>query len=381
MVQTITPVVHGGRRSRWSATVALHALGATSAAAAFGAMLAVGGSVLGAPWGRTAGLVVGSLAFLYAAREVFALRVPIPDRRRQVPEWWRTAFSPGTAAFLYGVGLGVGFFTYVRFGTLVVASAAAISSGEAVTGAAFMASFGLARGLSVSVMWSGVSTDRVQRVVDRLESLEERSVPTIANVVILLLVGMGALVLPSGDDPGATIAVAPWTLALLFGWASVAKLVRLRPWGATLRGYGLPGPVESLAFPVVPVAETAVPVLALSGHVRVAGGLALSLLLLFSAAVLRARRVRGRKLPCGCFGKTKSRDYRILLLRNAALGFAAVAALAGDPGRSPLDAVRWPVMAEAVPAVFVLLGAGLGVSAVARIVRLRAARVGTESPR
>src|SRR5919109_5174495 len=115
MVQTITPVVHGGRRSRWIAVVALHGLGAASAATAFGSMLAAVGSVLGAPWGRAGGLIVGGLAFLYTAREVFALPVPIPDRRRQVPEWWRTAFSPGTAAFLYGVGLGVGFFTYQRF--------------------------------------------------------------------------------------------------------------------------------------------------------------------------------------------------------------------------------------------------------------------------
>src|SRR5688500_19590278 len=86
MVQTITPVVHGGRRSRWQAAVALHVLGAGVSAAAFGAVLGTAGSILGAPWGTVGAFLVGGIALLYAAGEIVGFPVPIPDRRRQRSE-------------------------------------------------------------------------------------------------------------------------------------------------------------------------------------------------------------------------------------------------------------------------------------------------------
>src|SRR5918996_5003348 len=102
MVQTITPVVHGGSRKRWAGSLALHVLGASMSAAALGALLGASGSILGAPWGRAGMLVVGAIALAYATRELFGVAVPIPEIRRQVPEWWRGAVGPRTAAFLYG---------------------------------------------------------------------------------------------------------------------------------------------------------------------------------------------------------------------------------------------------------------------------------------
>lgn len=94
MVETIVPVVHGGSRRRYLASVALHALGATLAAAAFGALLGGIGLLLGAPWGLAGAALVAVLSLVYAAREGVGLRVPLPCRRRQVPQWWRTFFSP-----------------------------------------------------------------------------------------------------------------------------------------------------------------------------------------------------------------------------------------------------------------------------------------------
>ena len=119
MVGTITPVVHGGRRGRWAWSVALHALGAGGAAAAFGALLGAAGGVLGAPWDGAGPLLVLAVAAGYTLRELVGLPVPIPERRRQVPVWWRTFFPPPVAALLYGAGLGIGFLTYLRHGTLV----------------------------------------------------------------------------------------------------------------------------------------------------------------------------------------------------------------------------------------------------------------------
>lgn len=151
MVATISPVVHGGRnRNYWSA-IALHTLGATASAALLGALLGAAGWLLGAPWGSAGLLVVAVLAAIYAARELFNLPIPLPDMDRQVPDWWRTYFSRNVAAFLYGLGLGVGFLTYLSFGTLVPVAAAAVISSSPVTGALLLGTFGLMRGLSVMI--------------------------------------------------------------------------------------------------------------------------------------------------------------------------------------------------------------------------------------
>jgi Methylamine utilisation protein MauE len=373
MVQTITPVVHGGRRSRWGASLAFHVLGAAVSAAAFGAALGAGGSVLGAPWGRLGGILVGGTALVYAAREAFGLAVPVPDRRRQVPEWWRSHFSPNTSAFLYGLGLGVGFLTYVRYGTLVAVSAAAIASGDAVVGAIVLAPFGLVRGLSVAVVWTGDSHERVQRVADRIGSLAQSGAPRIMNSAILVLLGLTALVLPFEEGGETATFVGAWALAVAFAWAAAAKTARPSEWRETLSAHSLPPPLEVLAFRVVPLAEAAVPALALSGRPRPSAAVALTLLIVFSAAILRARRLHGPKVPCGCFGKRALRDYRFLLLRNAALGAAAATVFLGGSGRPLLEGLRGPRVSEAVPALLVLAGVALITSVAGQILGLRRA--------
>ena len=157
MVETITPVVHGGRGRRWVALLALHAAGATAAAAAFGAVLAALGVLLDTPW--DAGMaVVAALAAVYLA-EAIGARIPVPQLRRQVPNWWRSFFPFGVASFLYGVGLGAGFFTYLTRGTLVVVSAVAFVSGDPLVGALALAPFGLARGLSAGVAFRARKAD------------------------------------------------------------------------------------------------------------------------------------------------------------------------------------------------------------------------------
>src|ERR671923_2620916 len=117
MVETITPVVHGGRE-RWLGAVALHVVGATLTAGIFGALLAGTGRLLGAPFDRAGLLIVAAAAAVYAIGLFPGIAVPVPALRRQVPAWWRTFFSPGVTAFLYGAGLGVGFLTYLSTGAL-----------------------------------------------------------------------------------------------------------------------------------------------------------------------------------------------------------------------------------------------------------------------
>lgn len=150
MVETIAPVVYGNKR-RYLTAVALHTLFATLAASVLGLVLGAVGAVSGAPWGRTGSAVVLIVAVVYSLLELAGLPVPLFDRRKQVPEWWRTFYPRYVAASLYGAGLGIGYLTFLSHGTFVVVSALAVAAGDPLLGALVVGPFGLARGLSVLV--------------------------------------------------------------------------------------------------------------------------------------------------------------------------------------------------------------------------------------
>lgn len=183
MVETISPVVHGGRNRSYWLSIGMHVLGATVAAAAFGAVLGGLGALAGAPWNAAGVVVIVIAAAIYSAREAFALPLPTFDRKQQVPEWWRTFYSRPVASFLYGVGLGVGFATYLTFGTFVVVALAAFVSGHAGMGALLSGAFGAARSLAVALA-GGADTDAI---ADRMTQ------GRLLNAAALALVAAGAL--------------------------------------------------------------------------------------------------------------------------------------------------------------------------------------------
>ena len=191
MVETIAPVVHGDRRSSYRLSLLLHAGGAIIAAALVGAVAGTLGFVLGAPW-RWGWLGVAALGLLYTVREVTGLRVPIPDRHQQVPLWWRSFYSARVSSFLYGFGLGIGYLTYLSFGTYVVVTAAALASGNPLVGAAISAPFGLGRALSVALANARMSDDAPSGI-DRVDDLARTRWPkavnglTIAGLAVLLV--------------------------------------------------------------------------------------------------------------------------------------------------------------------------------------------------
>ena len=192
MVETIAPVVHGGKRSRYYATLILHALGATGAAALVGFVAATLGMLLGAPWGTTGWLVLGGAALVYCARETFALPIPVPDRHQQVPLWWRSFYSPSVTALLYGFGLGIGYLTYLSFGTYFVVTIAAFVSGNPLIGAATCAPFGLARALSVVLANRRTGDDRPSGI-DRVDDLAGTRWPRLVNAAALALAAISVL--------------------------------------------------------------------------------------------------------------------------------------------------------------------------------------------
>jgi Methylamine utilisation protein MauE len=157
------------------------------------------------------------------------------------------------------------------------------------------------------------------------------------------------------------------------GWRRGWKVARFDAWRETLSGYGLPKPLETIVVRTLPVLEATVAIVALSGRTRVAAALAGGLLIAFCAAILRARSRQGRRLRCGCFGRSKMRDYRYLLLRNLAVGAVAGSVFLTDNGRPLLEGFRGPHPGEAVPTLLVLAGLALVASVLGHIVRLRRA--------
>jgi hypothetical protein len=358
MVETITPVVHGGSRRKWGTAVAAHTLGAGLSAAAFGGALGWAGGALGAPWGAAGLVIVTTAAALYAARELLGLPVLVPERRRQVPEHWRWRYPAHVASFLYGLGLGVGFLTHVRHGTLVVVAVAAAATGNPLIGAVLMAPFGLARGLSLVATAGARSPERLRTLAERLDGFAASGVPRRVNGVALL--GLAAVA-------GATVAAAagmdlrPALAAALTGvfvWAAASKLIAPRRWREAVSAYR-PGSLERATLVGVPLAEGAVGALILAGASAYGTALALVLLGGFSSAIVRARALHGSKVPCGCFGRTKVRDYRVLLARNLALAFLALAVLATGASFPLLQWARLPGGEEIVPALLVAAGLAL----------------------
>jgi hypothetical protein len=190
MVQTITPVVHGRHRLRYVAAAGLHVGGAGASGGVLGLALGGLGALLGAPWGRPAGLVLAAIAVLYALRETGAVPVPAIAARRQVPEWWRTFYSPPTAALLYGLGLGVGFATYLSHGTFVVVCAACVLTGNPLAGMALAALFGVTRALSAALAGAG---GRPALAVARLDDLASSPLAPLANALVLAAVAIASL--------------------------------------------------------------------------------------------------------------------------------------------------------------------------------------------
>jgi hypothetical protein len=355
MVETITPVVHGGRAGRWAGSVALHGTGAVASAVAFGAILGGAGSLLGAPWGGGRALLIALVAALYLVREAAVVPVPVPQLRRQVPQWWRTFFSVPVAAFLYGAGLGVGFLTYLAHGTLVVVAVAAAASGEPLVGAALVAPFGLARGLSVLVAVRARRPQEGSDLVARLARSASSPGWRAAHVAALFAVGVAAAVMLPGSDVFVAPLVAA-ALAAAFGWSAGAKIARPASWRRVLGARGLPPWVQRTSVIGVPVAEVAIVGLVVMGMHRTAGIVALAILAAFSAAILQARRRFGNVVACGCFGTSVAQDYRILLLRNALLaGGASIAALGGvDAPR--INVPGLPTAGDILPAALALTG-------------------------
>jgi hypothetical protein len=145
-------------------------------------------------------------------------------------------------------------------------------------------------------------------------------------------------------------------LAMIFAWAPGAKVLRFGTWRAVLAGYRLPPLMERVARVAVPATELTVAGLLIGGETRAGAALSVALLSSFCFALVRARALQGDRLPCGCFGARKERDYRALLLRNAALALLPATLLAGGRDVSLLGGVTAPRASDLLPSALAVFG-------------------------
>jgi hypothetical protein len=167
--------------------------------------------------------------------------------------------------------------------------------------------------------------------------------------------------------PHVAVPLASVVLAATFAWAGTMKVARADRWHKDLVAYGLARPIRGAGFLLLPWVELAIAVAMVAGRARAAAGVAVGLMALFCLAVLRARRLSGSdKIGCGCFGGSGLHDYRVLLLRNVALGALAAFVLASGKDRELGAASR-----SGTPTLlWWLLGAVAGVGSVWIVVQL-----------
>jgi hypothetical protein len=275
-----------------------------------------------------------------------------------VPDWWRTFFSWPASSALYGAGLGIGFFTYLAHGTLLVVAVGAAASGSPLVGAVLLAPFGLARGLSPVVARDVVTAEQGRRLVDHLaesSAARRRVVHAIAlGAVVIAATVAGWRARP--PDPGAWSRIAAAALAITFAWAAVGKLAGRRRWIRTLESHVLPEVARRIARSGVPTAEAFVPVLILFGYRRVAAVWALVLLAAFTAVTVRARVAGVGTVPCGCFGGRDRIDVRIALARNAGIGVIAVFVMVRAVDAATVNWPAPPTPADALPVALAVGG-------------------------
>jgi hypothetical protein len=237
----------------------------------------------------------------------------------------------------------------------VVVAVAAATSGEPLVGGALVAPFGLARGLSVLVAARARRPQEGSALVGRLARSASSPRWRAAHVAALLAIGVAAAVMLPGSD----MLVAPLAAAVLgaaFGWSAGAKIARPASWRRVLAADGMPPWLQRTSMIAVPVAEVAIVGLVVVGMHRTAGIVALAILAVFSAAILRARRRFGNVVACGCFGTSVGRDYRILLLRNALLAGAASIAVLGGVDAPRVGVPGLPTFGDALPAALAVTG-------------------------
>jgi sulfite exporter TauE/SafE len=159
MIRTIGSLVQEtSTRKSWLFAATLYTIACTSTAVLLGICLSSIGLFLpsifhiaGKPFVlfSIGQVLIGGLAIAYALSDSGLIRLPRPKLMKAVPvTWWRW-WRPYGASIAYGAALGLGVMTRVHFGAFYILCLWCMFQGEPVYGAMLMATYGLARALTL----------------------------------------------------------------------------------------------------------------------------------------------------------------------------------------------------------------------------------------
>jgi len=160
MGMTINPAVSGGRR-RWLGHSAAFLLGAF-----FGGLLTLTGALAVVALADRAvplhGLaVLGAAAIAWAALHDLGVPLPLPYRKRQVPEWLREVLPQSVVAAIFGGMLGIGFLTLFTYSTQLAVFLALPFLGSVPTMLGVVATFALGKTLVLAGVARARSLDEI----------------------------------------------------------------------------------------------------------------------------------------------------------------------------------------------------------------------------
>lgn len=101
---------------RWLGAVLAYTLSGALASAAAGALIGLGGTLLPEGLRHFWLLLLPGLALVLAARDLGWLSFPLPQRLRQADKGWYHQLGPVGASILWGLHIGVGIHTRIRYG-------------------------------------------------------------------------------------------------------------------------------------------------------------------------------------------------------------------------------------------------------------------------
>lgn len=184
-------------RRTWARAVTAYTLTGAAASAGVGALLGFAGLRLGRwPAAGVAAWVGTGLAVLLAARELGWVSFPLPQRQRQAEKFWYQQFGAVVAAALWGLHIGIGFHTRVRFGGFWLLVVLAVLGRSPLAGALLLGCYWLGRALS---LWAApLLFARVGAGVDFMAPVEhsertQRRAHAFALAMAALALGFAAL--------------------------------------------------------------------------------------------------------------------------------------------------------------------------------------------
>lgn len=167
MLSSIHPLGERGKGNRFGVTAGAFLVGAVLGGAATGTVTALVSIPVGAVMSSTVATAIVALVAVAAAVFERTGRA-LPSVPRQVDENWLNEYRGWVYGAGFGFQLGAGVLTYITSAAIYVALAAAVLAGHPLAALGIMATFGLARGLTLLPARSIGSPQRLVEFHQRL---------------------------------------------------------------------------------------------------------------------------------------------------------------------------------------------------------------------